>query len=156
MTTPRTNRPRRQTAIRPPQARSAAGDNPQSAIVCPPAVKPHVVASPSGRSADRRIMSVWLAGCGGTGALLAGHLARMIAGHRLGAFLIDGDREVNLARQDFLPEDGMNKAGVVRGWRPNPACRSLRWPPWAGSPPAAIATTCPPPRRAQSKWPATS
>jgi hypothetical protein len=58
---------------------------------------------------------VLLIGCGGTGSILAEHLARMIAGFRLRCRLVlcDGDKvvEANITRQGFLPcEIGQNKA----------------------------------------------
>lgn len=61
---------------------------------------------------------VWIVGVGGTGAILADHVARMIAGLHLDVTLTlqDGDAVLteNLARQAFLPwELGANKAAAV-------------------------------------------
>ena len=61
---------------------------------------------------------VALIGCGGTGSILAEHLARLIAGHRLPCrlALIDGDvvAEANIVRQNFHHgEIGLNKAEAL-------------------------------------------
>lgn len=65
-----------------------------------------------------RIERVDLVGCGGTGSILAEHLARMIAGFRLATTLRlwDGDvvEEGNVARQNFAPHEvGINKAHAL-------------------------------------------
>ncbi len=65
-----------------------------------------------------RIERVLLIGCGGTGGILAEHLARMIAGFRIEVELVlqDGDtvEEPNIARQNFLQyEVGANKAEAI-------------------------------------------
>jgi hypothetical protein len=85
--------------------------------------KPHIVPARRGawvgdQGGGPAPLAVWLAGCGGTGAILAEHLARMISGYRLRCllFLVDGDavEEANLARQQFLPEElGVNKAEAL-------------------------------------------
>jgi len=64
------------------------------------------------------ISDIQLIGCGGTGAILAEHLCRMIVGFRLKTSLTlwDGDRvEVaNIVRQNFQPyEVGANKAQTL-------------------------------------------
>ncbi len=64
------------------------------------------------------VRSVALIGCGGTGSILAEHLARMIAGYRLGCELTlwDGDRveRANIARQNFARHEiGANKAEAL-------------------------------------------
>jgi len=66
----------------------------------------------------RPIDRVELIGCGGTGSILAEHLARMIAGFRLPVCLClwDGDRVelANVIRQNFRPEEvGVNKAAAM-------------------------------------------
>jgi len=66
----------------------------------------------------RAVDRVVLIGCGGTGAYLAEHLVRMIAGYglKLEIVLVDGDRVAtgNLARQQFFPwELGANKAEAL-------------------------------------------
>ena len=61
------------------------------------------------------LLTVAVVGCGGTGAILAEHLARMIKGYQLETelMLIDGDdvEIINITRQNFRQEDvGQNKA----------------------------------------------
>ncbi len=68
--------------------------------------------------APPRVSRVRLVGCGGTGAILAEHLGRMIAGYRLNVELElwDGDvvEQRNIGRQNFFPwEVGLNKAEAV-------------------------------------------
>lgn len=71
-----------------------------------------------------RPQSVLLVGCGGTGAYVAGHLARLIQVlneslhrfHEITLAFADGDvvEKKNLARQHFVGQDlGLNKAGVL-------------------------------------------
>ncbi|MFA5252993.1 MAG: ThiF family adenylyltransferase, partial [Phycisphaerae bacterium] len=64
------------------------------------------------------IREVILIGCGGTGAILAEHLCRMIAGYKLKCELViyDGDtvEQNNIKRQNFYPyEIGQNKAEAI-------------------------------------------
>ncbi len=64
------------------------------------------------------LQSVHVVGCGGTGAILADHLARMITGYRLETQLVlhDGDtvEEANITRQNFQPHEvGANKAEAL-------------------------------------------
>lgn len=68
----------------------------------------------------QEVRRVVLIGCGGTGGILAEHLARMIAGFRLGEraalALVDGDvvTEANVGRQSFYQgEVGLNKAEAL-------------------------------------------
>jgi hypothetical protein len=65
-----------------------------------------------------KIRGITLIGCGGTGSLLAEHLAQMIAGFRLDCelMLIDGDTVTpeNLWRQNFAAHEvGQNKAEAM-------------------------------------------
>lgn len=65
-----------------------------------------------------KVKKVLLVGCGGTGSILAEHIARMIAGFGLEVeFIIyDGDtvEQVNIGRQNFFPwEVGANKAQAL-------------------------------------------
>jgi len=65
-----------------------------------------------------QIEMVYLIGCGGTGSILAEHLARLIAGFKIAARLVlfDGDtvEAANVARQNFRPcEIGQNKAEAL-------------------------------------------
>lgn len=65
-----------------------------------------------------RVPKVTVVGCGGTGSILAEHLARMISGYRLEVEieLIDGDvvEEANIYRQNFRFDDiGQNKAEAL-------------------------------------------
>lgn len=64
------------------------------------------------------IKRIILAGCGGTGSILAEHLCRMIAGFKLECSLVlyDGDKieEANITRQNFeVYEIGQNKAQAL-------------------------------------------
>ncbi len=66
----------------------------------------------------RRIATVVLIGCGGTGAIVAEHLCRMIKGYRLDVqlMLYDGDtvEAANVTRQNFYPHEiGASKSKAL-------------------------------------------